>query len=94
MIELKCGDLMRTIMKRLQGHLSRTPEPLPYYAEIAAASRAMGLDIKDTDYEMIEALLEGSGSPKTTLESHQFANPGEALVAGFLPREYEEQLVN
>ena len=94
MIELKCGDLMRTIMKRLQGHLSRTPEPLPYYAEIAAASRAMGLDIKDTDYEMIEALLEGSGSPKTTLESHQFADPIDALVAGFLPREYEEQLVN
>ena len=81
-------------MKRLQGHLSRRPEPLPYYAEIAAASRAMGLDIKDTDYEMIEALLEGSGSPKTTLESHQFADPGDALVAGFLPREYEEQLVN
>lgn len=70
------------------------PETLPYYAEIAAASRAMGLDIKDTDYEMIDALLEGSGSPKTTIESHQFADPGDALVAGFLPREYEEKLVN
>jgi hypothetical protein len=81
-------------MKRLQGPTSRMPEPLPYYAEIAAASRAMGLDIRDTDYEMIDALLEGSGSPKTTLESHQFADPGDALVAGFLPREYEEQLVN
>jgi hypothetical protein len=81
-------------MKRLQGRLSRPPEPLPYYAEIAAACRAMGLHIKDTDYEMIEALLEGPGSPKTTLESHQFADPGDALVAGFLPIAYEEQLVN
>jgi|HubBroStandDraft_6_1064221.scaffolds.fasta_scaffold55641_3 hypothetical protein len=81
-------------MKRLQGCLSRTPEPLPYYAEIAAACRAMGLHIKDTDYELIEALLEGPGSPKTTLESHQFADPGDALVAGFLPIAYEEQLVN
>jgi len=81
-------------MKRLQGRLSRRPEPLPYYAEIAAACRAMGLHIKDTDYEMIEALLEGPGSPKTTLESHQFADPGDALVAGFLPIAYKEQLVN
>jgi hypothetical protein len=54
----------------------------------------MGLHIKDTDYEMIEALLEGPGSPKTTLESHQFADPGDALVAGFLPIAYEEQWVN
>ena len=54
----------------------------------------MGLHIKDTDYEMIEALLEGPGSPKTTLESHQFADPGDALVAGFLPIAYEGQLVN
>ena len=54
----------------------------------------MGLDIADTDYERIDARLEGSGSPKTTLESHQFANPGDALVAGFLPREYEEPLAN
>jgi hypothetical protein len=81
-------------MKRLQGPISHKPWPLPYYAEIAAASRAMGLSIKDTDYEMIDALLEGSGSPKTTLESHQFADPGDALVAGFLPREYEEPLAN
>ncbi|MFZ0279993.1 MAG: hypothetical protein WA254_09890 [Candidatus Sulfotelmatobacter sp.] len=69
------------------------PKPLPFYAEIAAASRAMGLVIKDTDYERIDALLEGSGSPKTTLESHQFADPGDALVAGFLPQ-YEEPLAN
>lgn len=81
-------------MKRLQGPISHMPRPLPYYAEIAAASRAMGLDVQDTDYEIIEALLEGSGSPKTTLESHQFANPGDALVAGFLPREFEEPLAN
>jgi hypothetical protein len=81
-------------MKRLQGPVSHMPNPLLYYAEIAAASRAMGLDIQDTDYETIDALLEGSGSPKTTLESHQFANPGDALVAGFLPREYEEPLAN
>jgi hypothetical protein len=81
-------------MKRLQGPISHMAKRLPYYAEIAAASRAIGLDIQDTDYEMIDALLEGSGSPKTTLESHQFANPGDALVAGFLPREYEEPLAN
>jgi hypothetical protein len=81
-------------MKRLQGRSSCTPEPLPYYAEIAAACRGIGLHIKDTDYEMIEALLEGPGSPKTTLESHHFADPGDALVAGFLPIAYKEQLVN
>ncbi len=81
-------------MKRLRGPSSRTLEPLPYYAEIAAACREMGLHIKDTDQEMIEALLEGPGSPKTTLESHQFADPGEALVAGFLPIAYEEQMMN
>jgi hypothetical protein len=81
-------------MKKLQGPIGRVPWPLSYYAEIAAASRAMGLDIKDTDYERIDALLQGSGSPKTTLESHQFADPGDALVAGFLPREYEEPLAN
>jgi len=83
-----------TIMKTLSGPVSQLPKPLSCYAEIAAASRAMGLDIADTDYERIDALLEGSGSPKTTLESHQFANPGDALVAGFLPREYEAPLEN
>jgi hypothetical protein len=54
----------------------------------------MGLHIKDTDYQMVEALLKGPGSPKTTLESHQFADPGDALVAGFGPIAYKEQLVN
>jgi hypothetical protein len=53
-------------MKRFQGNSNCTLEPLPYYAEIAAACRAMGLHIKDTDYEMVEALLKGPGSPKTT----------------------------
>jgi hypothetical protein len=57
-------------MKRIHGPISHMPKPLPYYAEIAAASRAMGLDIQDTDYEMIDAPLEGSGQAKTTLESH------------------------
>jgi hypothetical protein len=86
--------ILGTIMKTFSGPISHMSRPLPYYAEIAAASRAMGLDIKDTDYERIDALLEGSGSPKTTLESHRFANPADALVAGFLPREYEEPLAN
>jgi hypothetical protein len=38
--------------------LDNMPQPHPRYAQMAAAMRATGLNIKDTDFEKIDAMLE------------------------------------
>jgi len=35
------------------------PEPSPRYREIAEACRAMGMNVKDDDYEFIDDVLVG-----------------------------------
>jgi hypothetical protein len=45
-------------MKTLVGQIDNMPKPHPRYAQMAAAMRATGLNIKDTDFERIDALLE------------------------------------
>jgi hypothetical protein len=50
--------------------------PAQYYSEIAAASRAMGMDIKDDDYDKINALLDSKCED---------ADDADLLVDGFLP---------
>jgi hypothetical protein len=52
------------------------PQPHPRYAQMAAALRATGLNIKDTDWEGIDALLE---------KNHQNdADPTDLLIADSL----------
>jgi len=68
-------------------------KPAAHYAEIAAASRAMGMDIANDDYEEIDTLRE-SNSVWTTLASD--ASSADFLVAGYLLHgaTYKEALVN
>jgi hypothetical protein len=68
-------------------------KPAPYYAEIAVACRAMGMDIANDDYEKIDTLRE-SNSVWTTLASD--ASSADFLVAGYLPHgaTHEEALMN
>jgi hypothetical protein len=59
----------------VDGCAERIVKPAGRYAEIAAASRAMGFNIEDHDYEKIDALLEGPSDPSDT------------LINGYLPCE-------
>ena len=61
-------------------------KPAAHYAEIAAASRAMGMDIANDDYEQIDTLRE-SNSVWTTND----ARPIDFLVEGYLRHKTYEQ---
>jgi hypothetical protein len=52
------------------------PKPSPRYAQMAAAIRAMGVSIKDDDYEKIDALLEKHRRTEASKE----ADPTDLLV--------------
>ena len=64
------------------GRVEDTFKPASHYAEIAAACRAMGMDIANDDYEKIDTLLE-SNSVWATLASDAST---DLLVAGYLPQ--------
>ena len=69
-------------MTTLKG-LDNMPQPHPRYAQMAAAMRATGLTIKDTDFERIDALLEKSRRGKE-LEDLTDADPTDLLIANAL----------
>jgi hypothetical protein len=56
-------------------------KPAPHYAEVAAACRAMGMDISNDDYEQIDAMLE-SNSMWAALPNDP---ADDLLVAGYTP---------
>ena len=66
----------------VNGRVEDTFKPASYYADIAAACRAMGLDIANDDYEKIDTLLE-SNSVWATLAAD---NSTDLLLAGYLPQ--------
>ena len=69
-------------------------KPAAHYAEIATASRAMGMDIANDDYEEIDTLRESNSVWMTTL-ANDASSPIDLLVAGYLPRgAYTESLLN
>jgi hypothetical protein len=69
-------------------------KPAAHYAEIAAASRAMGMDIANDDYEEIDTLRE-SNSVWMTTPANDAGGHIDLLVAGYLPHSaYRESLVN
>ena len=71
-------------------------KPARHYADIAAACRAMGMDIADDDYETIDTLRE-SNSMWTTTPANDASSPIDFLVAGYLPHAggaYRESLAN
>lgn len=72
-------------------------KPAPYYAEIAVACRAMGMDIANDDYEKIDSLRE-SNSVWLTTPSNDASSSIDFLVAGYLPHDdgaaYRESLAN
>jgi len=77
------------------GPAENVVKPAPYYAEIAVACRAMGMDIANDDYEKIDTLLE-SNSVWTTL-ANDASRSIDFLVAGYLPYDgakYKESLAN
>jgi len=70
-------------------------KPATYYAEIALACRAMGMDIANDDYEKIDTLRE-SNSVWAALASDASGSI-DFLVAGYLPNDgatYKEALAN
>jgi hypothetical protein len=69
-------------MTTLKG-LDNRPKPHPRYAQMAAAMRATGLNIKDTDFEKIDALLEKNRRAKE-LEDFKDADPTDILIANGL----------
>ena len=66
----------------VNGRVEDTLKPAAHYGEIAAACRAMGMDIANDDYEKIDTLLE-SNSVWATLASDAST---DLLVAGYLPK--------
>jgi hypothetical protein len=64
------------------GRVEDTFKPSPRYAEIAAACRAIGIDIADDDYERIDTLLESNLMWVTPAKD---TAPDDFLVAGYLP---------
>jgi hypothetical protein len=56
-------------------------KPAAHYAEIAAACRAMGMDISNDDYEQIDALLESNSVWATVPSDPEM----DLLVAGYPP---------
>ena len=82
------GELMTFTI--IDGPAEGTFKPAPYYAEVAMACRAVGMDIRDDDYDRIEALLEMNARRATTVQSLDWFDPAAALVAGYLPYEANE----
>ena len=66
----------------VSGRVEDTFKPAARYAEIARACRAMGMGIRDDDYEKIDTLLE-SNSVWAALAKD--TAPADFLVAGYLP---------
>ena len=79
----------------------KIPQPHPRYAQMAAAMRATGLNIKDTDWERIDALLEKNRKNDADLidllvadsliesnYANQDAkdNSADLVIAGYLPQ--------
>jgi hypothetical protein len=56
------------------------PRPSPRYAQMAAAFRAMGVSIKDDDYEKIDSLLEKHRKNEASKE----ADPADLLIISAL----------
>lgn len=69
-------------MTSLKG-LDSMPKPHPRYAQMAAAMRATGLNIKDTDFEKIDALLEKNRKSQDC-ENFKDADPADLLIANVL----------
>lgn len=63
--------------------LDTIPKPHPRYAQMAAAMRATGLNIKDTDFETIDALLERNHASKNP-EGFEDADSTDLLIANAL----------
>ncbi len=63
--------------------MENMPKPHPRYAQMAAAMRATGLNIKDTDFEKIDALLEKNRGSKN-LDDFKDADPTDLLIANAL----------
>ena len=76
----------------VDGCAEDTFRPAGRYAEIAQASRAMGLKIADDDYEKIDAMLE-SNSTWTVFPRDTAA---DLLVAGYSPSDamYTQAIAN
>jgi len=66
----------------VNGRVEDTVKPAARYAEIAAACRAMGMDIANDDYEKIDAILENNSVWATLAKDTETA---DFLVAGYLP---------
>ena len=69
-------------MTILQG-LDNMPQPHPRYAQMAAAMRATGLNIKDTDFEKIDALLEKNRKSQD-LGDFKDADPTDLFISNAL----------
>lgn len=77
----------------VNGRVEDRFKPASRYAEIAAACRAMGMEIANVDSEKIDTLLE-SNLMWAILQSD--ASSTDFLAAGHLPQNaaYKEALVN
>jgi len=66
----------------VNGRVEDTVKPAAHYAEIAAACRAVGMDIANDDYEKIDAIFENNSVWATLAKDTETA---DFLVAGYLP---------